>query len=58
MADRGTVDTERFRVKVYQQAGPSRFSEEKMIADGINPDDYRVAGQLSPRIRITGKGEQ
>ena len=55
MAGRKKVETATAKVTVYEQVGASRWNEDKMREDGINPDDYRVAGTPSQRIKITGK---
>lgn len=56
MAGRLKVETASVKVTVYEQAGPARWNEEKMLADGIDPSDYRTVGKPSRRIKITGKG--
>lgn len=57
MAGRLKVETASVKVTVYEQAGPTRWNEEKMLADGIDPTDYRTVGKPSRRIKITGKGK-
>ena len=56
MGDRTKVETASAKVSVYEQAAPARINEDRMRADGINPDDYKVAGSPSTRIKITSKG--
>lgn len=58
VGDRGKVDTDQYRVKVYEQAAPARISEDLLRAAGLNPDDYKIPGAISTRVRVTGKEEQ
>ena len=58
MGDRTEITTAASRVSVYEQAGPSKWDEKRMVADGIDPAQYKVAGKPSSRIKITPQGEQ
>jgi len=55
MDGRAKVETATSKVTVYEQAGSSRISEDLLKAAGINPEDYKVKGASSTRIRITPK---
>lgn len=57
VTDRDSVDTNGWRVKVYEQAAPARISEDLLRAAGLNPDDYKIPGVASTRIRVTRKEE-
>lgn len=51
------VKTELVTVTTYSQAGPAKWDTDLMVADGIDPDKYRIAGKPSMRTKITTKGE-
>lgn len=46
-----------YNLTTYEQAGAARLDEDKMRADGIEVETYRVVGKSSRRTKITPRGE-
>lgn len=57
MGDRETYDANRAKVSIYEQAGPSKWDEKLMVADGIDPSRYKKPGSPSVRMKITLREE-
>lgn len=57
MGDREAYDTDGAKVSVYEQAGPSKWDEAAMVADGIDPSIYKKKGSPSVRMKITLREE-
>jgi hypothetical protein len=57
MGNRESYDSDQWKVSIYEQAGPSKWDEKQMVADGLDPDRYRKKGSPSVRMKITVREE-
>jgi hypothetical protein len=58
MGDRTSYDSDLWKVSIYEQAGPARWDEARMVEDGIDPESYKKRGSPSVRMKITVRDEE